>query len=211
MGGGAGAAAVPAGGRRLAADVGVQRGEQGRVRGVRATRAGRRGAVDRRGVPRRPRAGAHLGHADRDRGAAPTRRSARQVGLPITVGVARTKFLAKVASAVAKPDGLLVVPPARRAWVPAPAAGRAAVGRRRGHRRASCATAGSRRSARSRDAERGDARSSLLGPRGRPPSARARPQPRSAAGPGTPSAALDRRPAGAGPRRQDAARSSPRL
>jgi DNA polymerase-4 len=32
------------------------------------------------------------------------------VGLPITVGVARTKFLAKVASGVAKPDGLLVVP-----------------------------------------------------------------------------------------------------
>lgn len=36
-----------------------------------------------------------------------------QVGLPITVGVARTKFLAKVASAVGKPDGLLVVPPDR--------------------------------------------------------------------------------------------------
>jgi DNA polymerase-4 len=35
-----------------------------------------------------------------------------RVGLPITVGVARTKFLAKVASALAKPDGLLVVPPA---------------------------------------------------------------------------------------------------
>ncbi|MEA2445858.1 MAG: polymerase [Thermoleophilales bacterium] len=34
-----------------------------------------------------------------------------QVGLPITVGVARTKFLAKVASGVAKPDGLLVVSP----------------------------------------------------------------------------------------------------
>ena len=34
-----------------------------------------------------------------------------RVGLPITVGVARTKFLAKVASAVGKPDGLLVVPP----------------------------------------------------------------------------------------------------
>src|SRR5205809_899329 len=34
-----------------------------------------------------------------------------EVGLPITVGVARTKFLAKVASRVAKPDGLLVVPP----------------------------------------------------------------------------------------------------
>jgi len=34
-----------------------------------------------------------------------------RVGLPITVGVARTKFLAKVASGAAKPDGLLVVPP----------------------------------------------------------------------------------------------------
>jgi DNA polymerase-4 len=36
-----------------------------------------------------------------------------RVGLPVTVGVARTKFLAKVASGVAKPDGLLVVPPER--------------------------------------------------------------------------------------------------
>lgn len=36
-----------------------------------------------------------------------------RVGLPITVGVARTKFLAKVASGVAKPDGLLVVAPER--------------------------------------------------------------------------------------------------
>lgn len=35
---------------------------------------------------------------------------AERAGLPITVGVARTKFLAKVASGVAKPDGLLVVP-----------------------------------------------------------------------------------------------------
>jgi len=43
--------------------------------------------------------------------AAGLRRAVRErVGLPITVGVARTKFLAKVASAVAKPDGLLVVP-----------------------------------------------------------------------------------------------------
>jgi DNA polymerase IV len=44
--------------------------------------------------------------------AARLRRAVRErVGLPITVGVARTKFLAKVASGVAKPDGLLVVPP----------------------------------------------------------------------------------------------------
>jgi DNA polymerase IV len=44
--------------------------------------------------------------------AAKLRRDVRdRVGLPITVGVARTKFLAKVASGVAKPDGLLLVPP----------------------------------------------------------------------------------------------------
>jgi DNA polymerase-4 len=42
------------------------------------------------------------------------RREVREhVGLPISVGIARTKFLAKVASAVAKPDGLLLVPPDR--------------------------------------------------------------------------------------------------
>jgi DNA polymerase-4 len=43
--------------------------------------------------------------------AARLRRDVRErVGLAVTVGVARTKFLAKVASGVAKPDGLLVVP-----------------------------------------------------------------------------------------------------
>jgi DNA polymerase-4 len=36
-----------------------------------------------------------------------------EVGLAITVGVARTKFLAKVASGVGKPDGLLLVDPDR--------------------------------------------------------------------------------------------------
>jgi DNA polymerase IV len=41
------------------------------------------------------------------------RRVLEEVGLPLTVGVARTKHLAKVASGVAKPDGLLVVPPER--------------------------------------------------------------------------------------------------
>src|SRR5438270_708707 len=58
-----------------------------------------------------------------------------RVGLPITVGVARTKFLAKVASDVAKPDGLLVVPidgefeflhplPVERLWGVGPATAR---------------------------------------------------------------------------------------
>ncbi|HLS78647.1 MAG TPA: DNA polymerase IV [Nocardia sp.] len=36
-----------------------------------------------------------------------------EVGLPISVGIARTKFLAKVAGAVAKPDGLRLVEPER--------------------------------------------------------------------------------------------------
>ncbi len=43
-------------------------------------------------------------------GASLRRRVREQVGLPITVGIATTKFLAKVASGVGKPDGLLLVP-----------------------------------------------------------------------------------------------------
>lgn len=43
------------------------------------------------------------------------RREVRQAfGLPCTVGIADRKFIAKIASTRAKPDGLLVVPPARR-------------------------------------------------------------------------------------------------
>jgi DNA polymerase-4 len=44
--------------------------------------------------------------------AAEVRRRVRaEVGLPISIGVARTKHLAKIASQVAKPDGLVVVDP----------------------------------------------------------------------------------------------------
>jgi DNA polymerase-4 len=39
------------------------------------------------------------------------RRVRAEIGLPISVGAARTKHLAKVASQVAKPDGIVVVPP----------------------------------------------------------------------------------------------------
>src|SRR3954471_10487399 len=63
------------------------------------------------------------------------RRVREQLGLPITVGIARRKFLAKVASGVAKPDGLLVVPrggeleflhplPVERLWGVGPATAR---------------------------------------------------------------------------------------
>jgi len=60
--------------------------------------------LDVRGLERL--AGSPLAIAERLR-----RRVLSEVGLPVTVGIARTKFLAKVASAVAKPDGLLLVPP----------------------------------------------------------------------------------------------------
>ena len=60
--------------------------------------------LDVRGLERL--AGSPLEIAERLR-----RRVLSEVGLPVTVGIARTKFLAKVASAVAKPDGLLLVPP----------------------------------------------------------------------------------------------------
>ena len=126
--------------------------------------------------------------------AARLRRDVRErVGLPITVGVARTKFLAKVASAVAKPDGLLVVPPDRepaflhplpveRLWGVGP------VTAGRFHR------IGSRRSPRLRvpgNRPRDDRR-----PGCGPPPARARAQSRSAARGAAPPAAVDRLPAG---------------
>jgi DNA polymerase IV len=44
--------------------------------------------------------------------AAVRQRVREEIGLPLSVGVARTKHLAKVASQVAKPDGLIVVNPA---------------------------------------------------------------------------------------------------
>ena len=129
------------------------------------------------------RAGADRRHAGRDRRAAAPARCASEVGLPITVGVARTKFLAKVASGVAKPDGLLVVPPERRARVPAPAAGRAAVGRRAGHRAQAARARASPPSARSPRLDE-DALVAMLGRGVRAAPARAGPQPRPAAGAG---------------------------
>ena len=53
----------------------------------------------------------HLFGAPTEIAAAIRRRVRDEVGLPLSVGVARTKHLAKVASQVAKPDGLVAVAP----------------------------------------------------------------------------------------------------
>ena len=70
------------------------------------------------------------------------RRVREEVGLPISVGVARTKFLAKVASAVGEAGRAAGGAAGRRARVPPSAAGGAAVGRRRRHRARSSTTRG---------------------------------------------------------------------
>jgi DNA polymerase-4 len=53
----------------------------------------------------------HLFGSPRDIGIAIRRRVRDEIGLPVSVGVARTKHLAKIASQVAKPDGLVLVDP----------------------------------------------------------------------------------------------------
>ncbi|MBN8870714.1 MAG: DNA polymerase IV [Solirubrobacterales bacterium] len=55
----------------------------------------------------------HISGTPPEIAAALRKRVLAEAGLPISVGVARTKFLAKVASGAAKPDGLLVVEPDR--------------------------------------------------------------------------------------------------
>ena len=173
----AGATAVPRGDRRPAAHGRLHRGEQGALRAFEDTTPLVEGLsideafLDVRGMERI--AGTPTEIAVRLR-----RRAHDEIGLPVTVGVARTKFLAKVASAVAKPDGLLVVPPDARARVPAPAADRAGLGHRPGD-------GGEAPRARHRERRRPRARPGADAacdprPRGRAPRPRAREQPRPA-------------------------------
>ena len=95
---GPGPAPVPVGDRGPAPHVGLLGGEQGRLRGVRRHHPAGGRDLDRRGLPRRRRAPAGVGHPLEIADPAAAPRSVERVGLPITVGVARTKFLAKVAS-----------------------------------------------------------------------------------------------------------------
>ena len=132
-----------------------------------------------------------VGHTDRDRRRGCGATCSSGSVSPITVGVARTKFLAKVASGVAKPDGLLVVPPDGELEFLHPLPVEPALGRRPGDRGASCTTGGSRPSARSRSSAR-RALVSMLGHGVGPASARARAQSRSATGAGRPAPAIDR-------------------
>ena len=168
-----GARAVSAHDRRAVALRGLLGGEQGGVRDLRRHVAGGRGDVDRRGVPGRARDAADRGCAGGDRRAV-AGAGAREVGLPITVGVARTKFLAKVASGVAKPDGLLVVS-RRTSWRSCIRCRWRSSGGSGSRRRTSCTRAGSRpwgRSRRYRDRAGRDARAGIG-----PAAARARAQP----------------------------------
>ncbi len=191
-----GAAAVPGCRGGVAADVGLHGGQQGGVQGVRRHRAGGRGVVDRRGLPRRPRARPHLRIAGRDRGPAapadprrgwpPDHRRRRPYQVPGEGRERRRQARRPVAGGARS-----------RARVPASAPGRAAVGRRQGHRRqAPRARDHDRRAGRAagRAGARADARARVGAT---PP--RARPQLRPPAGGGSAPAPVDRRAASARP------------
>ena len=99
------------------------------------TTPARRGPVDRRGVPRRRRAAPDVGHAHRDRRAAAAARCSSRSGCPSPSASPAPSSWPRWRAAWPSPTACCVVPPDGELDVPAPAAGRAAVGRRAGDRR----------------------------------------------------------------------------
>ena len=167
MGGAQARRLCPRGGRRAAAHVGLLGGEQGACSRSSTTR--RRSSRGSRSTRRSSTCAAWSGSpARRVEIAARLRRDVRErVGLPITVGVARTKFLAKVASGVAKPDGLLVVPPEGELAFLHPLPVERLWGVGRGDRARSCTARASRRSATSRGSTEARSSRCSAGPRAR--------------------------------------------
>ena len=193
----AGAGAVPARGGRPAAVLGLHRGEQGGVRGVRADLAGGRGAVDRRGVPRRARPAPHLRHADARSRCDCAARCATRWGWPSPSGWPARSSWPRWPAAWPSPTGCSSSQPVA-SWpscIPLPVerlwgVGKVTAAKLHAH---GLTTVGQVAAS-----GRGDAGVDA-GPGRGAPALRAVAQPRSAAGDGTAPAAVDRRPACAGP------------
>ena len=132
------------------------------------------GHVDRRGVHRRGRAAGGSPARPREIAQRLRERVADEVGLPITVGVARTKFLAKVASGSANPTGCSSSSRMANS-IPPPAAGPTPLGCRCDHRGEAQRTRRAHRRRRRRDVGGGAHRDRRPGRRA--PPARAGPQP----------------------------------
>ena len=120
---------MPAGDRRQPADGGLQRGEQGDVRGLQRHHALCGGALDRRGVPGRRRAAAHLRHA-RARSRCTCAQRARAGRHPRHGGRGANEVPGKGGQWRRQARRPARRSARRRARVSAPAAGRATVGRR---------------------------------------------------------------------------------
>ena len=116
-----------------AADGGLLGGEQGRVSRLRGHDAARRGALDRRGVPRHPRDGKARGQPGRDRQPAPRRPGARRPADHGRSGANEVPRQGRERRGEARRAPRRAPGPSSRST---PAPGRATVGRRSGHGRA---------------------------------------------------------------------------